>query len=407
MSTERNLLAASAADRDAYVLIERHVDSKGLTAQAGTVLAAIGAYYDRDPAAQSCDREVLTEAVLHGVANPKHKETFTHVMDGVFEADVSSANVANVIMEAKREAMAARLSTMLAAGDGDGDIPALMESYLELNEDLYVQDNETQEEFSNLSFKELVDDQGGGDLIKVFPSSLNKRLGGGILRKEHMILFARPEMGKTATVVNMMGGFAVQGCRTAYINNEEPVITTALRCMARLSGMTYAEAMERPEEATAIAREKGYENLVFKEMSPGTPREVEEYVRRQKPDVLIVDQIRNLVAGGGKNDNFTRSLETNAQAVRQIGKRNNCAVISITQAGESAEGKAMLDMTDIDSSKTGLPGACDILVGLGASREDVAAGRRVFSLAKNKRAGVHEFFPVSINLPLSKLEAMG
>ncbi len=63
-------------------------------------------------------------------------------------------------------------------------------------------------------------------------------------------------------------------------------------------------------------------------------------------------------------------------------------------------------MTDLDNSKTGIPGAVDVMIGIGASRDDEAAGRRVLSLPKNKLGGIHEFFPVQVDFQTNKIRSM-
>ena len=42
----------------------------------------------------------------------------------------------------------------------------------------------------------------------MYPLRLNKELGGGVLPGHHIILFARPEQGKTAAAITMAVGFA-------------------------------------------------------------------------------------------------------------------------------------------------------------------------------------------------------
>ena len=59
-------------------------------------------------------------------------------------------------------------------------------------------------------------------------------------------------------------------------------------------------------------------------------------------------------------------------------------------------------MGDVDSSNTGIPGACDVLLGVGATDQQKAQGSRVLSLSKNKSGGVHDNFPVRFNQWLSK-----
>ena len=41
-------------------------------------------------------------------------------------------------------------------------------------------------------------------------------------------------------------------------------------------------------------------------------------------------------------------------------------------------------MEEMDSSRTGLPGQCDVIIGVGASQELVASNQRAISMCKNK-----------------------
>ena len=163
--------------------------------------------------------------------------------------------------------------------------------------------------------------------------------------------------------------------------------------------MTAAEIRANPQAAKDIAEQVGYHNIIFVSMSPGSPRQIEALVERYKAKWFIVDQLRHLAVS---SDTRTNQLEAAANAIRNIGKRYDAIAIDVTQAGDSAQGKAILDMGDVDSSNTGIPGACDVLLGIGATDQQVAQGIRVLSLSKNKIGGVHDSFPVRFNPSISK-----
>ena len=402
MSTERNVIAASVMSRNAFVRIDKHIEVESLSAAARVVMQHIADYYDRDPHTDKCDIDILEQQIISSVTNPKHKETFEHVMKGIAKVDVSAINVATAILEAKRDALGAKLGAELASGSTS--VEESMREYLDLHSDLYADEEDASELINDLDLDEMMDARGGGDLIRVYPSSLNSRIGGGMVRGEHLIFFARPEMGKTLFLVNAVGGFLSQGLKVLYIGNEEPVLNVAMRVVSRITGRTHNEIEEDRSAAIETAREKGWSNLYMKFLTPGTPSEIENLVVETECDVLIVDQLRNVDV---KEENLTRSLEKAGKVIRQIAGRNSCLAISVTQAGDSASNKAVLEMNDVDSSNTGIPATCDVMVGMGAGPDDVQAMRRIMSLIKNKRAGNHEFFPVKVTPILSKMEGMG
>ena len=85
----------------------------------------------------------------------------------------------------------------------------------------------------------------------------------------------------------------------------------------------------------------------------------------------------------------------------------NVLAISVTQAGDSADNKAVLDMGDVDYSNTGIPAQADVMIGVGVTAELEAENRRMFSLPKNKISGDHSSFPVNVLPHLSRVTSLG
>lgn len=401
MNYEKKLLAAAIADRKVWALVAKHLGDGEFSEPGRRIFDTINAYYTRDPEAASCDLETLTNLVLQSATNPKHKETFKAIMDGLASVKVSGINVVSEIIGAKRESVAARLSTALAAGEDYSVTQPLLSEYDQLSVATSLDEEAKESELLVAPGPDVIfgTSDGAQRTFKMAPKALNDRLRGGMLPGHHVVVFARPEMGKTAFLVNLTAGFLRQDLRVLYLCNEEPVEDLAMRMVNRLAMMPYEQVLADPKTAYDRAMKKGYGNLYMKRLSPGTVREIEQLVVEVKPDVLIVDQLRHIKT---KEENKTQQLEQAANGVRTIVGRHKCLGISVTQAGDSASGKAVLDMGDVDSSNTGIPGTADLMIGIGASKDDEAGNRRVLSLCKNKRSGNHEFFPVRIQPDVSK-----
>ena len=398
MSTERSLLAACVRDRAAFDLASKLIKDKDLSEPGKVVFSAIEDYYARDPHTQAVDVQLLQEQVLADLSNPKHRETFVAVLDGIASAEVSTANVLHVVKTARLDAIGDKIAQAMVSNDREG-ADKLIAEYEEVKQ-LSESDEQETALLHAPDLDSLLGEDGEGELIRVFPRSLNQRLDGGLRRGHHLVVFARPEMGKTLVTVNMVFGFLAQGFRVLYICNEEPVADVAIRILQRLTDRTKYEVLADKQGTYSLANERGYGNLFIQRMTPGTPREIESAARDVKADVLVIDQLRNIDVRG---DSKTTQLEAAATAVRQAGGRSDCLVVSVVQAGDSATGKAVLEMSDVDSSKTGLQAQADVMLGVGATPDDEAAGRRVFSLPKNKRSGDHSFFPVQVDPTRSKV----
>jgi len=401
--SERNLLSAVMADRTAYETIADHLKEGDLSEQGSIIITHVGEYYDRDETAQSVDAELLAGNVGRSLSNAKHREMFDKLIATVGGVECSPANIVHDFIEVKREAAGARLATALAAGKSAGDVRPLLDEYSKWESSTALDESEKTEVYKGESVLDLVGNTYSDGLIEVWPKTLNDRLDGGLLRGHHMLIFARPEMGKTMMLVNMIAGFLHQELTVLYIGNEDPISDIVMRTVSRLTGMTKYEILDDPDTADQVARTKNYDNLILAGLAPGTPRQIQSLITEYKPDVVMIDQLRNLNVN---EEHFVQKLEKAATAARNLGKSNNVLMVSVTQAGDSASGKGPLDMGDVDSSNTGIPAQVDVMVGVGATHDDEASNRRVLSLPKNKRSGNHEFFPVAIDPQLSKIRSL-
>ena len=116
----------------------------------------------------------------------------------------------------------------------------------------------------------------------------------------------------------------------------------------------------------------------------------------------MIDQMRNVRAN---TENNTQRLEVVAQELRNIGRRHECLVISVTQVGDSGRDKLVLNDGDIDGSNTGIPGACDVIVMIGSNEEFELRDLRHLTLAKNKRGGDHSSFTVRVDRDISRVSS--
>jgi archaellum biogenesis ATPase FlaH len=405
MNVERDVLASACDSREAYSRIVKYLGTDDLTDTGRMVWDVIEEYYGRDVSAGYVKMDTLQDLVAASVTNPKHKETLSVVVQGIASTDVSGVNVVAALIAMKREIVGAKLASGLLSND---DVSDLLHEYEQLTE-ADTLDEEGEDEVPIAGWDPTVlDDEDEGDLIKVAPASLNERLAGGCYRGHHIILFARPEMGKTSMLANMAAGFLMQDLKVLYLGNEDPIKDIRIKFLSRIIEWPKEQVIMDTRGAYDVATNTtNYENLYTMQISPGTPWEIEQLVKMVQPDVLMIDQLRNVNVKSGQSDGMVQHLEAAAKAIRQIGIRNDALVVSVTQAGDSASGKAVLEMSDCDSSKTGIPAQADVMIGLGASREDEAAMRRVISLPKNKRSGRHEFFPIKADFALSKFTSMG
>lgn len=393
---EKHVLASAIKDRKAYESIKDHVDRDDLSEQGWIIWSGIAEFYQRDDGVEYADAAILSSIVERTVQADKHKEMFSRLVQSLAEFNTSPANVVDDLLATKREAVGQRLAQELLSGRKPN---GLLSEYERL---AGTEGFESKVESRvGLSVCDLVAEKFNPEgLVQVWPESLNSRLDGGVKPGHHIVLFARPEMGKTMAVINMIAGFLDQDLRVLYVGNEDPLDDINMRVVNRLSGMDKYEVLQDPEKADLRVRERGYERLSLASLAPGTPAEIEALIASNSPHVLVIDQLRNIKMG---TDNRVLELEQAATRAREWAKKHNIVVVSTTQAGDSASGKAVLDLGDVDFSNTGIPAQADLMVGLGATDKNAMRGEIVLSLPKNKVSGNHEWFTVLTNPLLSEL----
>lgn len=395
---ERKLIAAALQDRGAYEAIAASELAAGFDELVRPLWDGIARFYERDEGAKSCDVELVGQDIARRFPNPKRGEDAARLLNSLGEETVSVPAVAEYIRDELVRRAGDRLAASIAGRRPDEEISGALQKYVEAREAPAAEKEESPEEAWQGVLATRIDQ---GQRFPVSPRVLNQYIGGGLAPGHNVTIFARPEAGKTALAITMACGFARRGLKVLYIGNEDPIQDLMVRMITNLSGRSVDELAADPEEGERIALEKGARNIVVKATAPGTMAEIEALVKRHKPNVLVVDQLRNI--NGGKSDNFTQLLDKNAQMVRALGKRYDLVTVSVTQAGDSASGKPILDMGDVDSSNTGIPGAADLMIGVGVTDSLEAAGQRMLSLPKNKLGVVKPHVVVEIDPYRSKM----
>ena len=410
MNEEVLLVRACGDSRVAHDKVTKlRLEPSAMSSVARNTLVAIGEFYSRDNAAAGVSWPIIKTRVYANSGGTKKQddtiEGFFSEVENVAE-EISQDNLLSALMAVRKRKLREDL-LMALASRGAPNEKELLEEYLELRdaETVSVQDAHGQDEESGvfcgadiLSYNTQDD---SASRISVPILSMAKALGGGPKRKNHMLILARPEAGKTAFCITLVSGFIKEGHKVLYITNEEVPEDYIIRLMCCVVGRKEEIIRGNWDKAVSAALARGYGNLVLASLCPGTPKEIEDLVKEYEPDVLIVDQIRNLNMGSTSR---VENLEDAGKFMRNMARRYNMLAVSVTQAGDSADNRLVLTMGDCDHSNTGLPGSTCIMVGLGVNSDYMATNRRVISFIKNKVTGDHGNYTVRIIPELSRIE---
>lgn len=376
--TEQAVLASIIESRDAFEKVYRYVDEGDLSPQGRVWLPLIKEWYQKDASAKRVDLEALRERGRRNLPE-KHLDTLIGYLD-TLPNEVSPMNVVADVLELQRFTRGNQLCAAIQGRD-QKKIDTLLEEYASLRKADALGTSEVRWTEDD---SEMLQRLNRENLIKIAPQSLNNKLKGGAARGDHIVVFGRPEAGKTMFTVNMVAGFLKFDHKVLYIGNEEDTYKVRKRIVCNLASCTPDQFEDKTEKALGLAKERGLDNLRICHMFPGTIPEIEDLLKEIRPDVIVLDQIRNLTWQGKGGDSMVSKLEQLGIAVRSLLGRYDCLGVSITQAGHPDHTDPWLRMEDLDNSKTGLPGTADVIIGVGANDEMVAANQRAISLCKNK-----------------------
>jgi len=400
MSIEKKIVAAAIKSRSAFSKIAGSSDIKdGYSPYTTLLLGMFNKWYERDIKAEKVDVDIIEQQIRNDLPD-KSSNVYVNYLRECAAMDVSAENVAHLVLDGRKKDVGNRLAEALLNGD-EKAIEDLRAEYDNIAE---TAEEDDEEEYHNVSIASVIEELSDiGARIKMLPKALNDALRGKTRRGHHFLVYARPETGKTAITLTMAYGLAYQGLSVIIFGNEEPVEDTILRAQCCFTGMTEEQIKTNPEAAQKLLDERGWANLRFIPINPGSPQFIDRILSKYRPDCFIVDQIRNLHV---KADTRVNQLEAAATGMRNLAKKHNALAISVTQAGDSADEKIFLDMGDVDFSNTGIPAAVDVMIGVGVTKQYESQSIRGISLPKNKVGGLHQQFLVKMHQFISRVENM-
>ena len=368
-------------------------------------------YETIEHAHEDSDRDLTISEVssLHmEVYNPAttraKKENFDTLVKEIKELELPNETIASNIIRALYKRRIANKIAVLATQIYNGKDSDFSEIKKEL-EISFDDINKDEYEYVTSDVASLIDKLKDNTKWKFNLSSLKENVN-GVGEGNLAIIFARPESGKTAFWVNLVAGidgFAAQGAKVCALINEEPAIRTQMRLINAHTGMTFDQIRDN----TQTTKEKWAEvkqNIKILDTVDWSLDDVDEFVQKEKPDVLVIDQLDKVNVKGNfaRTDEKLRAVYTGA---REIAKRNNCCVVAISQASADGHGKFELTFDMMEGSKTGKAAEADVIIGVGfRDKVDTDQNVRGLYISKNKITGWHGQIVCTIIPELSRYD---
>ena len=218
----------------------------------------------------------------------------------------------------------------------------------------------------------------------------------GAGRGNFIILFARPEAGKTSYAAYETAGYLREGLKVAYFGNEEPINRIYLRTVCSMLEKSTDDIRGNPDQCSADF-EQYKDNLHMFDCVGMDIADVDAWAAKHKPDIIFLDQLDKFYIKG----QFSRGDERLGELYnygREIAKRNKCLVWAISQCSADGEGLNSIDYSMLAGSKTAKAGEADLIIGIGKNTQLTDNDEvRQFNISKNKINGWHGHFAVMLD----------
>jgi replicative DNA helicase len=357
------------------------------------------------------EQDITTNDILaiwttnHPVATKAEREDFTDLLTEVRQQEALTPVIAkDVIGDLWRKETGRDITNLgIQLAEGHMDAMGKLKSLIERTSEDYLPDDYGEPTTDDLY--ELLAQASDEARWKFNINQLSRHVY-GVGPSEFMVIFARPETGKSALAVSLCAapdGFCQQGAKVLYIGNEEATRRTKLRAIQSFTGMNTLAIKDNPDLASSrylAIRDR----LIMKDAQEWDMEMLDGYVTRIKPDILVVDQLCKINISGQFGGTHEKLREIYRQA-RELAKRHECAIIAVSQASAEAEGRTRLDFSMMENSRTGKAAEADLICGIGKTSGEDENGpdpTRFLQISKNKLSGWHGQVVCNLNADITR-----
>lgn len=335
---------------------------------------------------------VVVHQSMHPTMTTAEETAIVAYLDAVQSADIMQPDAGKIAFETMwRKEVGRKISEYgINLIDGDRkDITALSDMLARVGGDFIPKDFNEAVDTNPVTLFERLNQRGRWTLNIPYLDERIPHVSPG----QFIIILARPESGKTATIVNLIAGkrgFAAQGANVHLLANEEGADVTAGRAICCFAEKPYEEVRANPSIAMTPEWADVSRRMFFVHQPEISLTQLDFYCKKNRPDVLIIDQLDHVAPSGDYNSSAEK-LGAIYRKAREIASKYDCVVVAVSQASAEAEGKSVVTYSHAENSKTAKAAAADLIVGIGKV-EDLAGEEsnevtRYFTVSKNKISG--------------------
>ena len=382
--------------RDKYRLLRGAVPDAMIGDEAKFVLGWMAQYWTAYPSHDFVDLDALDSLIkLRGQYTPEQFALVKLFVDRMRQPidEETVRGVVGVLAELDYRGKVAALTLRHEAGE-EINLVYEMAKLTEVAKKL--QEQTTADQWIQDDVKSILDEESGDFGVKL-PTALLRDSIKGLLGGASVALAARPDKGKSSLTAFIAAYTAAQIPK--YFDDDRPLLWLNNEGMGRrLIPRVYQAALDvTVDELYKLSNEGKLEEKYIKKMGGRKDRirikvmhradlsRIEQVIENMRPAIVVTDMLANFKMPGSQG-NIVQDTENKWQEIREMACRHDFIHFGTCQISNDGDDQLYPAYSHLKDSKTGIQGATDIILMLGALNNPDAYAIRGLSTPKNKFA---------------------
>lgn len=389
------LILQALTEKARYRALRDAVPVSMLSPESQTVLAWYPLYFQAYPEHERIDWAAMDALVkLRSGYNAEQMAIMRHALAQA-SAPVDEVAVKGVVNSLYERDFSGRAAALIARYQAGEEVDLVYELHRMTDSTARTLAQSTSAQWIDDSIEDILKHEEKDYGLK-FPTGVLAGAIKGVLGGASVAIAGRPDKGKTSLIAFILAHFAKQ--LDSYFDPERPILWLnnegkGQRIVPRIYqaalGLDMDELVALSNAGELRAR---YESIVgrvdrirVKDMHGASFAQIEQVIEAMRPCVVVWDMMANFRLGSSSGGgNKADEIEEKWQVAREMAVRHDFVSLGTVQI--SNEGGNMLypPYSALKDSKTGIQGATDIILMLGALDSPEMAQLRGFSTPKNK-----------------------
>jgi len=380
-------------DKQKFRTLKGAVPMEAIGQEAQFIIGWYSQYWNAYPDHTFIDVPALESLIkLRSGYNPETMHTVMHMVNKLKEP-IDQGTIKGIVGQLHELDLAGRSAALISRYQAGEEIELSYELAKLSQDSMRAISNSSPASWIEDSIESILAEEAGDYGLKLPTRILSEHIK-GVLGGTSIALGARPDKGKTSLVACILTTFARQldtyflpERPILWLNNEgrgQRIIPRIYQAALGLSIDEVKALSNAGELVRAYTKAVGRADRIrVKDIHGASLAQIEQIIEVMKPAVVAWDMVANIKLPGGSG-NKAEEAEQKWQDIREMSVRHDFVSLGTVQVSADGDDQLYPPYSALKDSKTGIQGATDIILMMGARNDPTLQRLRGLSTAKNK-----------------------